>query len=344
MTEQVATEPQNIRVTHHAYNDFRPVSQQVRSELVWCSPAMARELRDSCHFERQRSIDPRNVERLGIEMARGRFIEGTQIYFCVLPDGTMVIVNGNHTLEAVAGGTRQVLLSFCYRPIRNLDEAGAIYARFDIQKVRDWRAALRAHGLESVLSSPQWTNPVGAALLHMLQGFNAVSQNVGDIELKTSRDIRAKLFKENAEFAEIVIAAVLSASNAEAAKFFRRSGVLAVGMELVRYQPSAALDFISSVARDDGLKLGDPQRALLKFLREHPTSSKTERAEQSRATAACWNAYFDGRSQQYVKPNTMGEMRLAGTPWNGKFDPVQAYVPELAKQAPASLLRKPGKA
>jgi hypothetical protein len=68
----------------------------------------ARHLRQSCNFDRQRALIDLNTRRLAVEMDNGRFIPGTTVYFAVLPDGSMLILNGNHTLEAIiASGKTQ---------------------------------------------------------------------------------------------------------------------------------------------------------------------------------------------------------------------------------------------
>ena len=66
----------------------------VRSAVVTITPEDARRLRDTAHFDRQRNISPANVARLAAEMAKGQFTPGTQIYLCVLPDGSGRIVVG----------------------------------------------------------------------------------------------------------------------------------------------------------------------------------------------------------------------------------------------------------
>src|SRR5579875_3709638 len=106
----------------------------LRTEALMVTPAMAKMLRASCHFERQRPINARNVERLAMEMRRGWFITGTPVFMAVLPDGSMRIVNGNHTLEAVQSSGVSIPLAFIYSKVSDIEGAARIYACLDLQK------------------------------------------------------------------------------------------------------------------------------------------------------------------------------------------------------------------
>lgn len=299
----------------------------IRSELVLMTPEKAKHLRKIAHFDRQRDISSRNVERLAAEMRHGRFVEGTQVYVCVLPDGLQQIVNGNHTLEAVVASDQPILLNLVYHSVANFNEVGKIYARFDIQRTRNYRDALRAHGVESIVLDTGWTAAFGSAVVYMILGFCGGFSK--DVELATSRDIRVRLMRDAAEEANLYAAACAPAASRTDKKLLKRTAVMSVGIELFRYQPSGANEFFGGIARDDGLRAGTPQHTILRYLRSNVSSNSGDRYDQSRAVVLAWNAWFKNRSLQYAKPNQMGEFRILGTPWNAQFDQVKAYLPDV---------------
>jgi hypothetical protein len=83
-----------------------------------------------------------------------------------------------------------------------------------------------------------------------------------------------------------------------------------------RYQPSLAAEFWYATAHDEGLVTGQPEKALLSWLRNSVAAGgQSAQREHCRATALAWNAAFKGREIQYVKPNQMAAFCLLGTPW-----------------------------
>lgn len=278
------------------------------------TPTMARELRDTAHFERQRNISPINVDRLAKEMAAGQFTAGTQIYICVLPDGHELIVNGNHTLEAIHKCGVPQVLTVTRKAVMDIEEAGRIYAVFDIQKVRSWRDSLKATGRGDDI-------PLASSVLSAI-GIIENDFAQGAYQAGASRLDRINRMEDYREAAEMM-AAVMQGGPMSAVKCVRRAPVMAIGLETFRYQPSLAAEFWSKVAQDDGLTSGMPERALLQWLRNTKVSGGiTAQREHCKAAAAAWNAAFQGEDRNYIKPNSMTVFFLLGTPWakglNGK--------------------------
>ena len=295
---------------------------KVWSEVVLVTPAHARHLRDTCHFERQRNLSKRNIDRLSSEMTAGRFISGTQIFLCVLPDRSMVLVNGNHTLESVIDSGLPQWLTLTYLIVTDLDHAARIYARFDIHKARTWADALRAIGVVSGRSA-HWVSAANSGIGIALGGFRAGKER---IEAK-SRDVRAKIFLEYEEAIHLMTSAVADAPNT---RLFRRGGVMSVALETFRYQATSAIEFWSVTAKDDGLRNGQPEKALLRYLQRITGASggRDVQLNTARACALAWNAHFRGREISALKVNAFTDFRIAGTPWrNGRNPMAEEYLP-----------------
>lgn len=313
-------------------------------ETVMITPVQAKALRESANFELQRPMNEGNITRLRIEMEEGRFIPGTPIYFAVLPDKSLLALNGNHTLSAITQLTGAVELTFIYEPVKTVQEAAAIYSRFDLHRMRSWRDTLRAFSAENMLSSSTvWTSAFAAACGTLIDNFRntpfSEPRNEATLQAIRNRDLRFKLMKGAQQAAELYVAAVGGTSNSK--MFFRRAAVMGVGIEIMRYQPSSGNEFFAKMAADDGLRVGDPERTLLRYLRENPTAGGLARQLQSKAVSSAWNAFFQNKRIEVLHPGAVKEVTLAGTPWNGNFNPVEAYLPELFRaSAPKPTVRK----
>ncbi|MDP2619521.1 MAG: hypothetical protein Q8P46_05015 [Hyphomicrobiales bacterium] len=279
----------------------------VESTVQVVTPEVARHLRETAHFERQRKISEGNVKRLAAEMQVGRFIPGTQVYICVLPDGKELVINGNHTLEAVAACGIPQVLTVTRKQVADIDDAGRIYAVFDIHKARSWIDSLRATGQgEDVAMAPKVLSAIGVIR-------NRFEQIKG--EAFVSRLDRLNSLKKYKEPAEL-LSAVLQGAPTETATYVKRAAIMAVALETFRYQASQAAEFWRRFAQDEGLVAGMPERAFLIWLRNNRnTSGASPRRVQARAAALAWNAAFRGDEIKMVKPNGMAAFYLLGTPW-----------------------------
>lgn len=308
---------------------------KLNTEIVLVTPTMAKALRESCHYERQRPLSEPHIVRLAREMEREHFISGTQIHLCKVGE-KLFIVNGNHTLEAVIASGATLPLTFLYTKCKTMAEVGKIYARHDSGRNRDWAASLRATGMyETGNVSVQMANALGAALKYILLEFQAEHSRTADVqEIRFSRDLRTQKMGEYMTQAAQYQTALAGASAQQQLRL-RRAPVMATALETLRYQSAKAMDFWSSVARNDGLRTGDPRRTLVNYLIEKTGESVTERYDGPRAVAVCWNAFFEGRELSRIKPGE--KFVLLGTPW----DAPKPVAPAVTK--PARQLLKTGK-
>jgi hypothetical protein len=287
--------------------------EKLRAEIKWVEPQLARHLRDTCAFEWQRAIDSRNVERLSSEMKRGWFVAGTPVTVAVLPDNSMRLLNGNHTMEAIHASGVTIPVTFIFTRVSDLNEAGKIYATLDIQRVRTWVDSLRATGKgEFPLSSKSMS-----ALGLIMQDFVFSTSNV---EVNSSRNLRFGAMEDYRTAATIIEHALHGAPGANK-RMLSRSAFLAVALATARYQPSTAVEFWKAAAFDDGLSRNDPRKALLTYGINNSARGGSDNTVHARAAALAWNAYFEGRPLEYCKPNQTTEFRLSGTPWSGRRKP-----------------------
>ena len=283
------------------------------SEHRMVSPEEAKALRAACHYERQRDISQRHVTRLASEMSRGWFLQGTPIWFCVSPDQSMVIVNGNHTLEAIAEAGISVPLTFIYQQVVSDAEIARAYAAFDIQRTRSWAAAAHAAGLDTNIVE---VNKVLAAIGYLVSDFAPQ----GSKPAVSSRQARFAALEEY-RGAYQVIHAAWHGSPQHNNRVLLRAPVYAVALATARYQPSKAEEFWGGMAFDDGLRSNDPRKVLLRYLHNR-SGDASHRRLSVLASSAAWNLFFKGGVTEYLKPQVNSRFWLLGTPW-GRGETIQ---------------------
>lgn len=283
----------------------------VTSTVELVTPERARHLRDTAHFERQRTINQKNVQRLAAEILAGRLTDGTQIYLCELPNGELRIANGNHTLEAVHLAGKPQLLTMTTKKVKDLDEIGGIYAVFDIQKPRTWMDSAKAMGVDQDMPN---TQKILSAVRLIQSGF-APSFNRASVH-ETLENVHSYQ-EEGIRFDELK-----KRSMSDSARLMTRAGVLAIILETLRYQPSLAYEFWTDVAEDDGLANGDPAKALLNWLRRQTgASGGVAQREHILAAAQAWNDKFKDQERQIIRVSKTNSFYLLGTPHDKGYNP-----------------------
>lgn len=279
------------------------------SKFMSIDADQAAHFRKTCHYPGQRKISEGNVKRLMLPMENGQFIQGTSIHFCALPDGTLYLVNGNHCMEAVmACGVPQVF-NVVVLDVPDMDAVDDIYMNFDTQKPRSWQDALRAKKLDQEIPLSSFVMP---AIGLIQQGFKYSSDNV---EANTDRAKRFALMNEYRAAAGQIHDAIAGAPNLHRRLCLRRA-VLGVMLETFKYQAPVAAEFWHALAFDDGLRIGDPRKTLLRYLLENKITGPIENFRQSRACALAWNAYYKNESLTMLKPGAgHPKLVLLGTPW-----------------------------
>lgn len=283
--------------------------QKLTCEIIDVTPAMAAHLLASAWFERQRNISPHHVARLSSEMTRGSFLAGTPIWVCVANDGTKYIVNGNHTLSSVVKSGVTIPLTFVYERVRDEDAAAESYITFDIQRIRTWQQAANAVGISDKLK----LSKEGIMAFKFIKGDFKYDSKVNSQVLS-----RAVIFNEIKEYesALALLHSCLDGSPRNVRQIITRFPIFAVAMVTAKFQPSAADEFWGKMARDEGLVKGDPQKALLDYMRNNPGIYGSSVGPMlARAAAVAWGAFFDGRELTVVRPNSVNDLVILGTPW-----------------------------
>jgi len=281
-----------------------PMGERPYSEDMLIDGETAREWRDKKHFERQRPLSPENIRRLIGYMKHGTFTPGTQVYICVLPNGAELIVNANHTLEAIAACAIPQWLTVTRKHVADINEAGVIYATFDQHKRRTLGDSFRGYGIQLDFRA---TAKVGAALNAIMGGFAQVSSWKAGF---SHTDIAARL--ENYRGALTTFGELIDGTPADCRAIVTRGPIMAVALETIRYQPSLGEEFWGTVARDTGLVERSPEHSFIRYFRNNPKN--VHRPSWAKAAALAWNAKFEGRELTSLRPDSFKNFVLIGTP------------------------------
>lgn len=268
-------------------------------------PDEARLMRDTMAFALQRNIEKRNVDRLAREMDLNRFNPWTQIYIGVLPDGTKLILNGNHTLEAVCKSGKPQRLAITEVNLDDMHHAARIYSAFDNQRMRTIRDAIRASGKYTGFGDDAL---FGSAIRLILDGF----RQHGSKKVANRLDINEQIY-DYSKAGELYKLA-LEGCTVGNRNLLKCGPVMSVALETLRWHPEMAFGFWHAVAQEDGLAKLTPEHTLLCTLRLRPHGLPHGPAVRARIAACAWNAKWLGKmpkSFQYSRSS----FKLLGTPF-----------------------------
>lgn len=274
-------------------------------------PEIALDMVTRLNYEHQRKLSERNVSDLEFAITKGKFREFSDIHF-VLLNGQLHLVNGQHTLRAIARTVAQRLCVHVYR-VPDAEALHAMYCTFDINRRRSLRDSLNAVRDEICLNKNQ-IDALGAAVKRIHVAF-------ADAWHGSSR--RPKEFYENGDYMDVIARmldwsvearayfALIDAAPKDNRTGFVTADVVAVGLITMRAHSARAVEFWGQAALDDGLRNSDPRKKLLNWLRTHPTS-ETKRTDHHRAAIACWNAHFAGRTLEKVHTDAQSSKSISG--------------------------------
>ncbi len=285
------------------------MNENVTSELTLVTPHNADSWLRMFAYEKQRNLSDQHIQRLAMEMVRGRFIEGTIIHFAQV-GSQKFLINGNHTLHAVVKSGVSIPLTVLTTPVKDMKTVARLYARHDIHRRRDWSATIRASDLEIDVPAT-FKNAASAALRIIMSGLDSPISR--DVEITYSRDLRLDAMDRYREHIEAYHTAI-GGGVKQNQKVLMRAAVMAVGLETLKWQPNRGYEFWYGIAADDGLRRTDPRKTLLNYL----TGTKATASnvmDHIKAVALAWNAFSQGRQLSALKLTAFIQFHLVGTPY-----------------------------
>lgn len=277
------------------------------------TPQMAVTILAATKFIGQRKLQTHHVDKWAMMMIedRGEFLQYQGISFGRL-NGSLYLLNGQHRLNAVVKSGRATGFDFTIYDCANEAELAKYYARFDSEHLsRSLKDIVANDPLVGKDFPPAYLARVCEAVSFIESRFKNVSSRkmTGPARIKERRLEGAHTWEREARlyrsFAQGVPAVNLT-------RFFA-GGPLAVALVTLRYQPDQANDFWERAIKNDGLKIGDPARALIEAWKR--VGVKWTRYQVGHLAAIAWNAAFDDQELKLLRLPKEGEMFISGTPY-----------------------------
>ena len=279
------------------------------------SPQVAAQILDSFNYPNNRRRDPGHIAKLAAQMKAGIWSAGSAIEFAVLPDNRTFLINGQHRMSAVISADMEIEFFVILNPVRDEAEMHALYLRRDVVS--------RIRSVNAILASADMSDDLGITKAGLVAAFRAaplLAANLADLH-HTVRDPwlgtpdgRLDALSPWWDSVRAYDKAIDVAEKAAKRKLLT-AGIFSIGVATMRYQPHKGNEFWGGIAADDGLKQGDPRKALLKFMRENELNMT---ADVMQKAASAWNAWQTGKAVTFVRGNQSGPIVLIGTPYSKK--------------------------
>lgn len=277
------------------------------------SPNIASQILARFNYQNQRRVEKTHVAKLAVEMKNGVWTPGSQLAFGVMPDRVVHLVNGQHRLHAVIEAGATIEFQILLVPVKTEAELHSLYTRFDtVQRGRSDAMVMRATGIaENYGISKEASVHAFKAGICIASGFKVIHGAHRDPAFGTpdgKLDAIEQWWPVVKQYDGII-----KSARGKIKRRFLNAQVMAVALVTLRYQPLRAEEFWSGVAKDDGLRKGDPRKAMLTVLEDYNFKDNTDAAMIY--TAHCWDAWFQRRSIQYVKNASGSVCAPLGTPF-----------------------------
>jgi hypothetical protein len=288
----------NYAPRHHPVEGVQTVSP--KQALMWF---------DAFRYEHQRKIRNYHVNTLAHEMSRGRFLDKTSIHFCVVTSGPhkeYALVNGQHTLQAIIKSDRPANLMVIVNQCETWAEVADQFARHDTHLTRQLTDSLAAHEVDShfgiTKTELKW---ITAATLYYAYIIDAIPHKAA---ARISHDSKLNLVMDHGESFRPCLSIVSGFKGAANAWATRKTTFAAMRI-MYEYDPTTATLFWRGILEDDGLKKGDPRKALLRMFQSTGTAGggadlsrrSINDSQWMKAISLAWNAYAEHRSIAFLK-------------------------------------------
>lgn len=281
---------------------------------VAVAPGIAKRIVDELNFSGQRKVKKARVAENLARMTSGAWEPHVSILiFCELPDGSLVLINGQHRSCAIVEFDVPVQTKIDIIPARDNDHVRSLYAKYDGQEsVRTQTELVKASGLAEAFDIKTKTaEMLIKAVPIIINGMEPSTKGAGKEHLNQfSFRLESAMpwEREAQEFDEIVANA-----DQHIRRYLLRAGTMAVALYTLRHCRKQAIEFWDGVARNDGLRKTDPRARLIAdfAIRSLGSGAMRQSVQQS---ALAWNAFFEGRELKIIKCIEGAEIFIAGTP------------------------------
>lgn len=281
----------------------------IETNLTRVTREMARSAVTHDLYEGQRNVREWHARLLAELMRAGKYRRGSKVEFCE-HEGRLYCVDGQHSLNAIViSGIPQDML-LVVRRVSSYDEIGKVYGTFGRELPRSPADVFNGLGLVKQLAfRPEQLNSLNAALKLVEVGFRKLS--VWN-EVRLSRDAQYMADKIRDQWAAEarLFFDTTTLATSDLSRRLRNGSVVAVALATLDHRnpievQTKSLKFWEEVAKNDGLRRGSPAKALAEWLMVK-ASSVANQLDKCRFIACAWNAFFDERALEVLRPVSPG--------------------------------------
>lgn len=283
------------------------------------SPAAAQVLYDDKNFVDNRRFDEVHAEAIAYAMMEGH-VGATETITVVLWDGKEYLVDGQHRMWAVTQLSEPWEFTINFKRVKTWEDVCSAYGDEDLGKKRSTEVCAKALSVDDQVGTSKklFKNALSASKLINV-GFDDGSKAKLKISRNNHHTIETVL-NYRKEWKKVDAAYKKGDPNTK--KLFFNQATVAVAGLTYRHCPDKAEEFWGVMLADDGLKKGDPRKALLDFLRDLAMNKVLIKpSKKALYISMAWNAFYAGRKMTRLKWRddlvVASGLVLAGTPWDG---------------------------
>ena len=297
-------------------------------QVVMLTPEYAQQILSICAYPHQRTVRQTWVLELSEIIKAGQFAT-TMVTIAACPAlDAVYLVDGYHRLSAIVQAEMPACVLVNVVTCKSMKEVGELYSRLDRGLPRTVADGLIARNMPALTDVPISTLRQAIAAYNVMKGGFRKDPTV---TRRRGSDEKIEHLNEWLPELRLYVDTIACAPRT----IYRRlctSPIMAVGLVLMRHQKDKAYTFFKGVAMMDNLQIDSPQYAMLtKVLASDVGVRKIGTATMSRCVAACWNAYYEGRSLAYVRAGDITKpIIILGTPYTS-YNAKTKTVAELAK-------------
>lgn len=288
----------------------------LREGTVEITPSLAARILTEAHFDGQRKVVEGQAQLYAEAMRRGVWLKNSQIAFCRV-GSRYYLVNGRHRLTGVTLAKMPIEFQLAIYDCKSEAEVQAMYSRFDTM--------IRKRSHENVIHAFDLAGKAEVSKTIARAIYRAIPFIVNDMKSHKGYTDKAKAGLVDMRLdaclpwfdsARLLERCLEECDTTPKKLILRNGGTSAVALVTLRYQPEAAIEFWSGLAKNDGLRKGDPRHTLLNALLTRTLNSHHNGSVLVPALA--WNAFFENRSLSIIKiyPNVLPQ--ILGTPFSNR--------------------------
>lgn len=283
----------------------------IREGTLRLNPAQANRVFTDLRYEfnRDEKKAKQHISGLARMMRSGAWREGGAIEFARLPSGQLTLVDGHHRMLAQVEAGVDVVWTIIIHDVADEADLRNLFWTYD--------TTLRKRSMQNVLAGVNASGAMGlsAMMAHTAAKAavfidNGMRPNNGPSTRAYTPDETLRLAAEWAAEARLYAECIDAAPVAMKRKL-RGGQIAAAGFITFRANRLLAVDFWTGLARDDGLRRGDPRKTLLEWMRD------THMAGGGLSSGACavaraWNAFHANSDLTMIRIGRQS-VRIAGS-------------------------------